>query len=76
MHLSEGIHDDAWRRDAGEEVHVAALDEWVKELNHKAVHVSHGKHVDQAVAGFQEFEIVNGKLHVAPDAAVAEHHAL
>ena len=54
------------RRSLGYEVAVASLYERMEHLDHHAVEMAEGEHIDNAVAGLQECEMVDAIADVAP----------
>ena len=53
---------------------MATLHERMERFDDHPVEVSERKHVDHAVAGMQEVEVIDAVADVAPNAAEREHH--
>ena len=70
----KSIHDYLGRRCAGKEVYVAAFDECVQEICYQTIHVSQWQHTYYAVAGAEEFQVVDAELQVAPEVALSNHY--
>ena len=70
----ECLEDDFRAGHAGQEEDVATHGEFIEELEGKSVHVRHGQHGDQLVAGFQR-QYLEGEGGVRPQASVGQHHA-
>ena len=55
---------------------MAAFDECVQEICYQTIHVSQWQHTYYAVAGAEEFQVVDAELQVAPEVALSNHYTL
>ena len=71
----EGVDDHLGVGHARQEVDVATLVDAIHNLEGQAIHVGHGEHADEVIAGLDEAQMVGREARVAPEAAVGQHDA-
>ena len=71
----EGLDDHLGVGYARQEMDVATLVDAIHNLEGQAIHVGHGEHADEVIAGLDEAQMVGRETRVAPEAAVGQHDA-
>ena len=76
LDLGQRLSDDSWRGHTIEIIDMTTVEELEDELEGHAVHVGHGQHRDDTIAGLDGLtQHLAGKVVVRPQGAIGQHDA-
>ena len=77
LYFTESLGDNGRTWHSGEVEDMTTFDELEDEFKRHAIHVGHGKNTDDIISTFNLFtQYLVGKVGIAPQCAIGEHHAL